>query len=948
MQKDSESSYYYGGNAPYLEALYEQFLIDPSQVDPYWREQFTSWDNQSGQEQDKPRLIIEESFKNSSFVPYCDAGISEQEMLSSLKKQVGVLRLMYSYRITGSRYANLDPLNRRMNPLPERILRLETYGLSDKDLTRSFSVSAELNPSSQPIALSEIIRRLQKTYCNTIGVEYMHIIQNEERLWVRDRFESELSTPNFDCATKKTILKKLTAAETFEHYLHTKFTGQKRFSLEGGESLIPALDYLINEAALVGVETIVIGMAHRGRLNVLTNILGKLPKDLFNEFEGKAPISLPSGDVKYHNGFSSDLRTLVNPIHISLEFNPSHLEIVNPVVEGNVRARQAQRGEEGKKQVLPILIHGDAAIAGLGVNQATLNLSNVRGYTTGGTIHIVVNNQIGFTTSDLRDARSTIYCTDIAKMIDAPIIHVNGDDPEAVCYVMKIALDFRTCFHKDIMIDMVCYRRRGHNEGDDPFLTQPMMYQAIKNHLTTRTLYAKKLVEENLCHQDEIDQLVKDYQELLDKGEHVQQSKLGIYQRKYSQNWDIYKGVPWDTQVDTWLSADEIKKLSDQLALLPEHFSLHRTVAKLVQQRQEMGKGQLPIDWGMAETLAYASLLTEGIPVRLSGEDSGRGTFSHRHAVFHDQTREQWDQGVYIPLQHVSQNQANFTVIDSILNEEAVLAYEYGYACYSPTTLTIWEAQFGDFSNGAQVAIDQFITSGEAKWGRLCGLVILLPHGYDGQGPEHSSGRLERWLQLCAEDNIQLVCPSESSQMFHVLRRQMLRPYRKPLIIFMSKRLLRFKSSMNDLTAFTKESSFRTIIDDPIISDLKKVKRLILCAGQVYYDLVAQRAQRNLDLSIAIVRLEQLYPFPEEAFKQLLERYHQVKDIMWVQEEPLNQGAWNSIYHVLRSHLTNQQIYVSARPASAAPAVGYPQLHIQQLKDLLDTALTLSTSNWRK
>ncbi|MCV2502680.1 MAG: 2-oxoglutarate dehydrogenase E1 component, partial [Neisseriaceae bacterium] len=611
MKEESELSYLYGGNAPYIEDLYEQYLMNPKSVGDYWKTQFDQLAKENGVvAHDQPRLGIEESFRELSKakkqMPSSHASAEE------MQKQVNVLRLIYSFRILGSRFADLDPLGRQNQRMQSDLLDPKAYDLSKEDLSKKFSASPNFNANNEPVPLSEIISKLKKTYCGTIGVEYMHIVNSEERHWVRDRFESELSTPNFSNEAKRHILDKLTAAETFEKYLHTKFVGQKRFSLEGGESLIPGLDYLINKAAVQGVQSIVIGMAHRGRLNVLINILGKSPQDLFDEFSGKAEVMLPSGDVKYHNGFTADLEAEAEPVHVSLEFNPSHLEIVNPVVQGNVRARQRRRGPEGKAQVLPILIHGDAALSGLGVNQATFNLSQVRGYTTGGTVHIVVNNQIGFTTSDTRDLRSTTFCTDIAKMIDAPIIHVNGDDPEAMCYVLKIALDFRTKFHKDIVIDMVCYRRLGHNEGDDPYITQPMMYKTIAKHPTTRTLYSEKLVKEGILPEDESEEMIENYRTLLDEGKHVRQSNLGVYQYKYSQNWDIYKDTHWTEEVDTSLSTSEIKSLTDKFTEVPEGFQLHRAVAKLVEQRKKMGAGETPMDWGMAETLAYASLVAHG------------------------------------------------------------------------------------------------------------------------------------------------------------------------------------------------------------------------------------------------------------------------------------------------------------------------------------------------
>ena len=772
----------------------------------------------------------------------------------------------------------------------------------------------------------------------------MHITNRTERRWIRDYFESVSSTPKYDSEQKLYILKQLTAAETLERYLQNKYVGQKRFGVEGGESSILALNYLVQNAGKDGVEEVIVGMAHRGRLNVLVNTLGKKPSDLFAEFEGRAEIKLPSGDVKYHTGFSSDIATPTGPIHVTLAFNPSHLEIVNPVVEGSSRAKQTRRGEDGQKQVLPVLIHGDSAFIGLGVNQAVFNMSLTRGYTTGGTVHVVVNNQIGFTTSDTRDTRSTVYCTDIAKMVDAPIFHVNGDDPEAVCMVMQAAMDYRKTFHKDVVVDVVCYRKNGHNESDDPTLTQPMMYKAVAKHPGTRALYAEKLVQEGVVSQEQTDSYVQAYRDALDRGEHVEQTRLSDYTSKHSVDWTKYQGKDWREAVESGLSAEDIKRLADKFTYVPEGFGLHNTSKRLVENRKAMAAGEQNIDWGMAETIAYASMVTKGTGVRISGEDSGRGTFSHRQAVLHDQNREKWDAGIYIPLQHISDSQAPFTVIDSILNEEAVLAYEYGHACSAPDMLTIWEAQFGDFANGAQVAIDQFISSGETKWGRLCGLTVILPHGYDGQGPEHSSGRLERWLQLCAEHNMQVIMPSEASQMFHILRRQVLRTMRRPLIIFMSKRLLRFKDATSPLENFLEGTTFRPVIGDTVQrADNGKVKRVILCAGQVYYDLTAGRAERGLEEEVAIVRAEQLYPFPYAEAEAELAKYPNATEIMWAQEEPKNQGAWYQTRHRLEALAKEgQKLIYAGRPASASPAVGYGSKHAAQLKQLVEDAFTFN------
>ncbi len=939
MTEKIDFSYLFGSNAPYIEELYEIYLQDPNAVDANWKEYFDKLASEGGASRDVPHAPIQESFIQMAKRPNVVHAASQSLDFGKMEKQVAVLRLISAYRVLGSRNANLDPLGRMGNQHYEE-LDPAHHGLTAEDMATQFSVSSNFS-STLKLPLSEIIAKLKQTYCGTVGVEYMHITRSEEKHWIQERFEQDLSTPRYNTDKRKRILKQVTAAETLERYLHTKYVGQKRFSLEGGESTIAAMDHLIQNATQFGVEEVIIGMAHRGRLNVLVNTLGKSPADLFSEFEGKQAIQLPSGDVKYHMGFSSDLPTEHGPVHVSLAFNPSHLEIVNPVVEGSTRARQRRRGENGRQAVLPVLIHGDSAFIGLGVNQGTFNLSQTRGYTTGGTMHLVVNNQIGFTTSDTRDTRSTLYCTDIAKMVDAPIFHANGDDPEAVCYVMQIALDYRFKFNKDVVVDIVCYRKLGHNEGDDPYLTQPMMYKKIAQHPGTRAIYAERLVKEGVVSAADADALISDYRAALDKGEHVEQTTLTDYKRKHAVDWTPYMGTHWNTPVDTALPAKDLARLAESFTTVPDDFQLHNTVKRVLAARKAMAAGEQPIDWGMSETLAYAALVTNGHGVRISGEDSGRGTFSHRHAVLHDQNREKKDQGAYVPLRNMSDTQANFMVIDSILNEEAVLAYEYGFASAEPEQLVIWEAQFGDFANGAQVAIDQFITSGETKWGRLCGLTVILPHGYDGQGPEHSSGRLERWLQLCSEHNIQVVMPSEASQMFHMLRRQVLRPVRKPLIVFMSKRLLRYKESMSKLEDFTEGSGFRTVIGDVEKRDDSKVKRVVLCAGQVYYDIYNERKARELEEEIAIVRVEQLYPFPYEAVAAELSRYPNAAEIVWTQEEPKNQGAWYQIRHRIEELADGKKVVFAGRPSSASPAVGYMSKHIAQLKDLINDALTI-------
>lgn len=943
MDEQRNFSYLFGSNAPYIEELYEAYLSNPSAVDTVWQQYFDDLASQPGAiERDVAHKPIQESFINLAKQPRTHV-VSGEVDEALLKKQIAVLRLISAYRIQGSDVADLDPLKLKQARTVEG-LSPEEHGLSDADMAVKFGLGdGDFTVGSQEkLPLSEIINNLKKTYCGHIGVEYMHIGNREERLWIRDYFERNLSTPQFSAEEKRYILKQLTAAETLERYLHTKYVGQKRFSVEGGESAIAGLNYLIQNAGKEGIEEIIIGMAHRGRLNVLVNSLGKQPADLFAEFEGRVDIKFPSGDVKYHNGFSSDIATPNGAVHVTLAFNPSHLEIVNPVVEGSARAKQQRRGEQGEDQVLPVLIHGDSAFIGLGVNQANFNMSRTRGYSTGGTVHIVINNQIGFTTSDTRDTRSAVYCTDIAKMVEAPIFHVNGDDPEAVCYVIQAAMDYRKKFHKDVVVDVVCFRKLGHNEGDDPTLTQPLMYRVIAQHPGTRALYAAKLEKEGVVTEKESEDYVQAYRDALDKGEHVEQTRLSNYESKYRVDWSKYQGQDWREKVESGLSGADIQRLTDKFTQVPEHFGLHNTAKRVIEQRKAMADGKQAIDWGMAETLAYASMVSNGTAVRISGEDSGRGTFSHRHAVLHDTNRQMPEGGIYIPLQYIADGQSPFTVIDSILNEEAVLAYEYGYACSAPEQLTIWEAQFGDFANGAQVAIDQFISSGETKWGRLCGLGIILPHGYDGQGPEHSSGRLERWLQLCSEQNMQVIMPSEASQMFHVLRRQVLRSYRKPLVVFMSKRLLRFKDAMSPLTNFLEGSHFLPVIGDTVErADDSKVKRVIVCAGQVYYDLAAGRVERGLENDVAIVRLEQLYPMPYEELAAQLAKYPNAQ-LMWAQEEPINQGAWYQIRHRLERVSNDASWLVAARPTSSSPAVGYGSKHAAQLKQLVEDALKLN------
>src|SRR5687767_6837457 len=806
------NSYLFGGNAPFIEDLYEKYLANPQSVPEEWRDYFDRMQVLPGSsDKDVAHAPVVESFvQRAKRGEFAAARTLPTEQLTPERLQVAALLLVTAYRIAGSRWATVDPLKRMPRPnIPE--LEPAYYDLREADLDQV--VNAGSFVGLERTSLRNLVQALRDTYCRNIGFEYMFISDRAQRQWIQEHIEPVRGAPKVSQAEQKRLLQKLTEAEHLERYLHTKYVGQKRFSLEGGESLIPSIDELIQRAGAAGVQEMVIGMAHRGRLNVLVNVLGKMPKDLFLEFEGKSAQELPSGDVKYHNGYSSDITTLGGPVHLSLAFNPSHLEIVNPVVEGSVRARQRRRDDKTGDQVLPILVHGDAAFAGQGVVMETLNLSGTRGYGTGGTVHLIVNNQIGFTTSDPRDARSTIYCTDVAKMVEAPIFHVNGDDPEAVLFVTQLALDFRSTFHKDVVVDIVCFRKLGHNEQDEPFVTQPLMYKKIAQHPGTRKLYADRLVAQKVIADDEPESLIKTYRDTLDTGKQSVSPVLSNFKSKFAVDWAPFLGSKWTDAADTHVPLAELQRLADRVTSVPEGFKLHPSVARVIEARKQMAAGKQPVDWGMAEMLAYASLLSNGYDVRLSGQDSARGTFAHRHAVLHDQDRERWDEGSYVPLQNVSKDQGDFVVIDSLLSEEAVLGFEYGFATAEPNALVIWEAQFGDFVNGAQVVIDQFISSGETKWGRVCGLAMLLPHGYEGQGPEHSSARLERFLQLCAEHNMQVCVPSTAAQMFHMMRRQMLRPFRKPLVVFTPKSLLRKKEASSPIGELAN-GSFQTVIPD--------------------------------------------------------------------------------------------------------------------------------------
>ncbi|MFX4164445.1 2-oxoglutarate dehydrogenase E1 component [Escherichia coli] len=896
-----------GDNATWLEEYYQTWLRTPEKLPEDWRRFFLS-----------PELTVQ--------------SVSGDNNISgaTLKKQAAVVQLINAWRTQGHLRAKLDPLG--LNP-PADVPSLQPgfWGLSEEDLLQEFSVTFGAHTTQMP--LKQLLNLLEQAWAGSQAYELAHLENREEINWLLSRIESS-NAPQADVQTCIARFEKLMAAETLERYLHTRYVGQKRFSLEGGESAIPALDTLTKRLRAQGVEEMVIGMAHRGRLNVLVNLLNKDPAQLFAEFEGKQTIGSGSGDVKYHMGYSSNLETPAGSLHVALAYNPSHLEIVNPVVLGQVRARQERRGEDGQAKVVGVLIHGDSALGGLGVNQTTFNLSQTQGYGTGGTLHLVINNQIGFTTSRLQDMRSSRYCTDIAKMVAAPIIHVNGDDVDAVCQVMELACEWRDTFRRDIIIDICCFRKHGHNESDEPRLTQPQMYQAVDVHPGTLARYGESLARRGLLTQAQQDEMTARYRDWLDSCQKREPQPLKPAIHSFSANWYGLTNPHWSAPVSTALPRQKLAAYGEIISTLPPDVVAHPTIKRQLALRQDMAAGTQPIDWGMAEMLAYASLVDAGVGVRLSGEDSGRGTFSHRHAVVHHQTEARR----YLPLQHIRAGQASFDVYDSVLNEEALLAFEYGYSTSAPQQLVIWEAQFGDFANGAQVAIDQFISSGETKWDRYSGLTILLPHGYDGQGPEHSSARPERWLQLCAENNMQVVMPSESAQMFHLLRGQALRPMRKPLVIMMSKRLLRFKGAMSELSEFT-DGAYKPVITDPQLHQPQKVKRVILCSGQVYYDVLEARKQRECEDEVAIVRLEQLYPFPVAELNDVLASWPNCYEWIWLQEEPENQGAWRQIRHELAALKINTPYWQYAgRPAAAAPATGYGRVHKQQIDEFLAAA----------
>ena len=928
-----------GGSAAYIEEMYDAYLHDPGAIPEDWRDYFDQLPRVNEvSAHDTPHSTIREQFrlyaKTKTHAP-SSVGSTYSPELAQQEKQIHVLQLIHKYRSRGHVKANIDPLGLKKNTGPD-YLDIHYHGLTAGELDTVFHCG-DLFFGKETAPLKDIIADLEATYCGSLGVEITHISDTEEVKWLQQRLESARSRPQFSANAKRGILERLSAAEGLEKHLDSKYPGTKRFGLEGGESLIPILDSLIKRSGTYGAKEIVLGMAHRGRLNTLVNVFGKNPADLFDEFEGKKLVDT-SGDVKYHQGFSSNLMTPGGELHLAMAFNPSHLEIVAPVVEGSVRARQDRRHDKEGSIVVPINIHGDAAFSGQGVVFETLQMSQTRAYKTGGTVHIVINNQVGFTTSDPEDARSTPYCTDVAKFVDAPVFHVNGDDIEAVVFASQLAMDYRYEYKKDVVIDLVCYRRRGHNETDEPSTTQPLMYQVIKKHKTTRTLYAQQLIDEGVVTKEESDKIANDYRASLDRGDHVADGLVSEPDKSLFVNWSPYLNHDWQTPGDTTYPLKELQQLARKASEVPDGVQVQRQVQKIYEDRVKMASGSLPINWGMAETLAYATLIQQGSGIRLTGQDVGRGTFSHRHAVVHNQK----DGSRYVPLSNLFEGQRNFHIHDSFLSEEAVLAFEYGYATTKPDTLVIWEAQFGDFANGAQVVIDQFITSGEHKWGRLCGLTLLLPHGYEGQGPEHSSARLERFMQLCAEHNIQVCIPTTPAQIFHLLRRQVLRPMRRPLIIMSPKWILRHKLATSTLEELA-EGKFHNVLSDSLV-DRDKVKRLVLCSGKVYYHLLEARMESGQD-DVALVRIEQLYPFPEEEVASIIASYKNLTSAAWCQEEPRNQGAWYNKRHRLsrvlqKEHPGLMMEYVGRGP-SAAPACGYMSMHLEEQQAFINEALTV-------
>ena len=923
-----ESSHISGGHSAYLENMYELYLENPDQLSSEWVVFFENLEPKGINGNRVSHKQIVDEFRNLSRSANLSGNIPDA-------RQSKVIRLIQSYRNRGHQKANLDPLG-IMDRAEIEDLDLEFHGLSKEDLSDEFYTDTLLI-GKEKATLKEIIESLKVIYCGNIGIEYNHIMDSYERKWFQKKFESKLGKYSFSTNDKLHIYERLNSAEGLAKYLAAKYPGMKRFGIDGAESLIPLVDAVIQNCGELGANQICFGMAHRGRLNLLVNVLGKLPSELFSAFDEDYEITgANTGDVKYHLGFSSNLETKGGEVHVSLNSNPSHLEIVDPVVMGSVRARQDRLNDNERQKVVPVLLHGDASFSGQGVVMESLQMSQTRGFNVGGTIHIIVNNQIGFTTSSKKDSRSTDYSTDVAKIIQAPVIHVNGDDPEMVVKAAIIACKYRKEFNKDIVIDLFCYRRRGHNEADDPSATQPLMYSKIKQHPSVLTQYEDALIREGLISSDQTAAIRSDYRKSLESGLSVAKNLAKKPNEELWFNWDEYIDNKWWDETDTSITKKSIIKLGKQISKTPENFNLGPQAAKIFKDRDQMTESKIDINWGYGEMLAYASLLEQGYPIRLTGQDVRRGTFSHRHAcVFDKETGKS-----LIPLSKIAEeHNTKFDIYDSLLSEEAVLAFEYGYSATWPTGLVIWEAQFGDFANGAQVVIDQFIVSAQHKWERLSGLVMLLPHGYEGQGPEHSSARIERFLQLCASENIQVCVPSSPAQIFHLLRRQAIRKLRTPIVVISPKSLLRNPDASSKITELTS-GSFQCVIDDDCQKD--NVKKLILCSGKVFYDVKKQQNLSEKD-DIAIIRIEQLYPFPYDDLEAILNTYPNVVEIVWCQEEPANQGAWFSHRHRIQRVLdrlkNNLEITLVSRPPAAAPAVGMMKLHLKQQEELIELAL---------
>ncbi len=946
-----KTSFLIGNNTEFINEFYADYLSDPKSLPASWREFFDGlsdkekliYDDLKGPSWSPEKKIIKVSKPKQSKETTEDINLNSVKQAT--QDSVRAIMLIRAYRIRGHLIANLDPLSlQKKQEHPE--LKPETYGFKQKDFSRKIFLDGVLG--LQYGNLKEILDILKKTYCSKIGYEFMHMGDPDEKTWIRNRIEGPEKDIIFTKNGKKAILNKIIEAEGFEKYLHVKFVGTKRFGLDGGESLIPALEQIIKRGGSLGAKEIKIGMPHRGRLNVLANVMGKPFKAIFSEFFGKGAFSSEDlgGDVKYHLGASSNREFDGNSVHISLTDNPSHLEAVNPVVLGQVRAKQFFHKDLKRKKVIPVLMHGDAAFAGQGIVAECFAMSGLPGHNIGGTIHIIVNNQIGFTTAP-RFARSSPYPSDVAKIAQAPIFHVNGDDPEAVVHCAKIATEYRQKFNRDVVIDMVCYRRFGHNEGDEPSFTQPLMYKKIKSHPSTLNIYGNQLSNEGLISSNEIENEKKNFKNFLDK--ELESSKSYKSELKWFEGaWSRFKpGLGKDKRGQSGVKKEKLLEIGKKISSLPENFNVHKTLKKIFDLRYQIFDKNKLLDWSTAENLAFGTLLTEGFSVRLSGQDSGRGTFSQRHAVLRNQDNHER----FVPLNNINNSQKRFEIIDSLLSELAVLGFEFGYSLSEPETLVLWEAQFGDFANGGQVIIDQFITSSESKWGRASGLVLLLPHGYEGQGPEHSSARIERFLQLCAGENIQVINCTTPANYFHALRRQMHRDFRKPLIVMTPKSLLRHKKCVSNINEFTTKSTFhRVLIDDAYnknsgLIKLKKdeeIKKVVMCSGKIYYDLLEAREKLE-NSNVVFIRIEQLYPFPAKTLANLLKKYEKA-EFIWCQEEPKNMGAWNTMRNYIDRtleiiHFTKDKVRYVGRKASSSTATGNLNKHLAQQKEILEKIL---------